>query len=57
MRLNSSAFFRCRRLVRLSLALPMFPGLTEAEQQEIVRAVREAVGRHAPSGREELAAR
>ena len=24
MRLNSSAFFRCRRLVRLSLALPMF---------------------------------
>lgn len=30
-----------------TLALPMFPGLTEAEQDEVIAAVREAVGRHA----------
>jgi dTDP-4-amino-4,6-dideoxygalactose transaminase len=29
-----------------TLALPMFPGLTEAEQDQVIGAVREAVGRH-----------
>ena len=29
-----------------TLALPMFPGLTETEQDQVILAVREAVGRH-----------
>jgi hypothetical protein len=29
-----------------TLALPMFPGLTEAEQDHVIEAVRGAVGRH-----------
>ena len=29
-----------------TLALPMFPGLTDAEQNQVIRAVRDAVGRH-----------
>jgi UDP-2-acetamido-2-deoxy-ribo-hexuluronate aminotransferase len=30
-----------------TLALPMFPGLTQAEQATVIAAVRAAVGRHA----------
>jgi dTDP-4-amino-4,6-dideoxygalactose transaminase len=47
-----------------TLALPMFPGLTDAEQDQVVAAVRAAVERHVPAaggaepaGREELATR
>ncbi|HEX5012549.1 MAG TPA: DegT/DnrJ/EryC1/StrS family aminotransferase [Candidatus Limnocylindrales bacterium] len=46
-----------------TLALPMFPGLSDAEQDEVVAAVRAAVGRHAsaggtaPTARKELATR
>ena len=47
-----------------TLALPMFPGLTDAEQDQVVAAFRAAVERHVPSagrggaaGREELATR
>jgi len=46
-----------------TLALPMFPGLTDGEQDQVVAAVRAAVERHVPSGgagstgREELATR
>jgi perosamine synthetase len=29
-----------------TLALPMFPGLTDAEQDQVIAAVRDAVGRH-----------
>jgi dTDP-4-amino-4,6-dideoxygalactose transaminase len=37
-----------------TLALPMFPGLSDAEQEQVIEAVRTAVGRHlesAPSDR------
>jgi dTDP-4-amino-4,6-dideoxygalactose transaminase len=30
-----------------TVALPMFPGLTDAEQAQVIEAVRAAVGRHA----------
>ena len=46
-----------------TLALPMFPGLTDAEQEQVVAALRAAVERHVPAGaagsagREELATR
>src|SRR5262245_52202935 len=44
-----------------TIALPMFPGLTEDEQNQVVDALRAAVARHvtagSPSGRAELAAR
>jgi hypothetical protein len=29
-----------------TLALPMFPGLTDTEQEQVIEAVRAAVGRH-----------
>ena len=39
-----------------TLALPMFPGLTEAEQEQVIDAVRTAVGRHLASDGERATA-
>jgi dTDP-4-amino-4,6-dideoxygalactose transaminase len=33
-----------------TLALPMFPGLTDGEQEQVIAAVRDAVGRHLGAG-------
>jgi dTDP-4-amino-4,6-dideoxygalactose transaminase len=41
-----------------TLALPMFPGLADEEQERVVASLRAAVERHIPaSGRAELATR
>ena len=41
-----------------TLALPMFPGLTDAEQDQVVAAFRAAIGRHIPASTgAEIAAR
>jgi len=38
-----------------TLSLPMFPGLAESDQDEVIRAVRSAVGDRAPNGAERSA--
>jgi dTDP-4-amino-4,6-dideoxygalactose transaminase len=44
------------RLAATTLSLPIFPGLSEADQAVVIRAVRDAIGRHGGSSGEPVAA-